>query len=89
MNAGHNAPIVFADGLIKSLEVTGLPLGLFIDAEYEAKAAPLNPGDSPLLFTDGLTDSIASDDPELRVQEILKEGTDLKKQCRSSVLQWK
>ena len=79
VNAGHNAPIIFADGVIKSLEATGMPLGLFPDAEYEVKTAPLNPGDSLLLFTDGLTDSIASDDPELRVQEILEAGTDLKK----------
>jgi serine phosphatase RsbU (regulator of sigma subunit) len=56
-----------------------MPLGLFPDAEYEVKTAPLNPGDSLLLFTDGLTDSIASDDPELRLQEILEAGTDLKK----------
>src|SRR5215469_2786282 len=79
VNAGHNAPIIFADGVIKSLEATGMPVGLFPDAEYEVRTALLNPGDSLLLFTDGLTDSIANDDPELQVQEILEAGTDLKK----------
>ncbi len=36
MNAGHNAPIIFAHGGLKLLEPTGMPLGLFSDAKYEA-----------------------------------------------------
>src|SRR5215469_11639681 len=43
VNAGHNAPIIFADGVIKSLEATGMPVGLFPDAEYEVRTALLNP----------------------------------------------
>ena len=39
---------------------------------------PLDPGGSLLLFTDGLTDSIASDDPEIRVHAMLKGGADMK-----------
>ena len=79
VNAGHNAPIIFGDGVIKHLEATGLPLGLFSDAKYDARTAPFVPGDSLLLFTDGLTDSIASDNPELRVQGVLERGTNVKK----------
>lgn len=78
-NAGHNAPIIFGNGEIRSLEATGVPLGLFPDAAYETRTAPLNPGDSLVLFTDGLTDSIASDAPELRVHATLQAGMDLKK----------
>jgi len=51
---------------------------LFPDASYEARTAPLDPGHSVLLFTDGLTDSIAGDDPEGRVQTTLKGGVDMK-----------
>jgi sigma-B regulation protein RsbU (phosphoserine phosphatase) len=78
VNAGHNAPIVFANGVIKPLGATGMPLGLLTDAEYEARTAPLDPGDSLLLFTDGLTDSIASEDPEVHVHAMLKGGVDMK-----------
>lgn len=78
VNAGHNAPLVFAKGVIKPLGATGIPLGLFTDADYGARMAPLDPGDSLLLFTDGLTDSIASDDPEVRVHAMLKAGVDMK-----------
>lgn len=79
VNAGHNAPIIFGDGVIKLLEATGLPLGLFTDTEYEARTAPLGPGDLLLLFTDGLTDSIADVDSEARMQTMLKGEKDIKK----------
>jgi sigma-B regulation protein RsbU (phosphoserine phosphatase) len=64
VNAGHNAPIIFAHGALKLLEPTGMPLGLFSDAKYETNTATICSGDSLLLFTDGLTDSIAAADPE-------------------------
>jgi serine phosphatase RsbU (regulator of sigma subunit) len=68
VNAGHNAPIIFAHGAMKLLEPTGMPLGLFSDANYEEKTATLCSGDSLLLFTDGLTDSIVGADPEARLR---------------------
>jgi serine phosphatase RsbU (regulator of sigma subunit) len=74
VNAGHNAPIIFAHGAMKLLEPTGMPLGLFSDAKYEAKTATLCSGDSLLLFTDGLTDSIAGADPEVRLRTALADS---------------
>src|SRR5215813_8297604 len=71
VNAGHNAPVIFGRGVTNLLPATGLPLGLFNDAEYEARTTRLDPGDSLLLFTDGLTDSIAGDDPEARLHATL------------------
>jgi stage II sporulation SpoE-like protein len=50
VNAGHNAPIVFSSGSTKLLEATGMPLGLFAEAEYEACTAVIDPGGA-LLFT--------------------------------------
>lgn len=67
VNAGHNAPIIFGDAGIKLLPATGLPLGLFANAEYEAGTVSLDVGDSLLLFTDGLTDSMIGVDPEARI----------------------
>ena len=34
VNAGHNAPIVSGSGSTTSLEATGMPLGLFPNADY-------------------------------------------------------
>jgi serine phosphatase RsbU (regulator of sigma subunit) len=73
-NAGHNPPIIFAHGAMKLLEPTGMPLGLFNDSKYEAKTATLCSGDSLLLFTDGLTDSIAGADPEARLRTALADS---------------
>ncbi len=71
VNAGHNAPIVFGSGPPFTLEATGLPLGLFPEAEYEARTALLSPGGALLIFTDGLTDSISAEDPEARLRDAL------------------
>jgi serine phosphatase RsbU (regulator of sigma subunit) len=71
VNAGHNAPLVFGAGAAIELEATGLPLGLFPEAAYEARTALLSPGGALLVFTDGLTDSISAEDPEGRLRDAL------------------
>ncbi len=71
VNAGHNAPIVFSSGTTTFLEATGLPLGLIAEAEYESRTAVIQPGGTLLLFTDGLTDSIAAKNPEDRLRDVL------------------
>jgi serine phosphatase RsbU (regulator of sigma subunit) len=76
VNAGHNAPIVFSSGSTTFLEATGPPLGLFLDAEYETRAAVLGPGSTLLIFTDGLTDSIPGEHPENLLRGAFAESTD-------------
>jgi sigma-B regulation protein RsbU (phosphoserine phosphatase) len=71
VNAGHNAPILFGSGSRRSLDATGLPLGLFSDAAYEAGTVLLPPGGALLLFTDGLTDSISGENAEGRLRDAL------------------
>jgi len=71
VNAGHNAPVIFGRGVTKLLPATGLPLGLFNDADYEVRTSRLEEGDSLLLFTDGLTDSIAGEDADARLHATL------------------
>lgn len=55
-NAGHNFPVVIG-GDVRELELTGLPLGIDPDAEYETRTAQLAPGETALLYTDGLTEA--------------------------------
>jgi sigma-B regulation protein RsbU (phosphoserine phosphatase) len=74
VNAGHNPPILYGTGTHGAatttlLEATGTPLGLFADAIYTTGQANVRPGDTLLLYTDGLTDSIAGDDPEQTIVE--------------------
>ena len=75
VNAGHNAPVVLCSGSITFLEATGMPLGLFAEAEYEARTAVLHSGGALLVFTDGLTDSIPGKNPEDRLLNALAHAT--------------
>jgi serine phosphatase RsbU (regulator of sigma subunit) len=75
VNAGHNAPIVFGSGSQRSLEATGMPLGLFSEAVYTADTALLPPGGALLLFTDGLTDSISGDNAEDLLRDALADAS--------------
>jgi sigma-B regulation protein RsbU (phosphoserine phosphatase) len=57
-NAGHNFPLLRrADGSLEELGDGGLLLGLFPDATYEAGDVPFGPGDSLLLFSDGIPEA--------------------------------
>jgi len=71
VNAGHNPAMICGSGPARSLEPTGLPVGLFPVAEYEARAAVMNPGDILLVFTDGLPDSVPGDSPEGRLRDAM------------------
>jgi len=75
VNAGHNAPIVFGSGSAIELEATGMPLGLFPNAAYEARSALLAPAGLLLIFTDGLTDSIAGENAESCLRDALADSS--------------
>jgi phosphoserine phosphatase RsbU/P len=58
INAGHNSPAVLhADGSVDWLEPTGAPVGLFPDAVWQEGSLCLRPGDSFLLYTDGVIEA--------------------------------
>ncbi len=75
VNAGHNAPLVFGSGSAVALEATGMPLGLFSKAVYEARTALLSPGGALLVFTDGLTDSIPGENAERLLCDVLADSS--------------
>jgi sigma-B regulation protein RsbU (phosphoserine phosphatase) len=57
-NAGHNYPIVLpATGGWRYLEEGGIPLGIAPDVRYPQAETSLLPGDTILLYTDGITDA--------------------------------
>jgi serine phosphatase RsbU (regulator of sigma subunit) len=75
VNAGHNPPILSCSGTTTFLEATGLPLGIFAEAKYESRTAVIQPDGALLLFTDGLTDSIAARNPEECLRDVLADGS--------------
>ena len=74
-NAGHNFPILrSADGHCRSLEQGGIPLGIQPGFLYGHTEASLKPGDSLLLYTDGITDArnrLGEDFGEERLVELV------------------
>jgi len=86
VNAGHNAPIVIGSGPAVELEATGMPLGLFPEAAYEARTALLPPGGALLVFTDGLTDSISGENAEDRLRGALSDSSGRKMSVLKSLV---
>lgn len=63
-NAGHCPPVVLRHGEAVPLAATGLPLGLFAGGEYTAHRIVLDPGDTLVLYTDGVTEARDGADAE-------------------------
>ncbi len=64
-NAGHNPGLlVRRSGQTELLEAHGLPLGLFPGRRYDGGSLTLKPGDTLVLYTDGVTEALAPDDEE-------------------------
>jgi phosphoserine phosphatase RsbU/P len=58
-NCGHNAPVhILASGEFQRLVATGLPLALYESLPAAASKIQLDPGDSLVLFTDGVTEAV-------------------------------
>jgi sigma-B regulation protein RsbU (phosphoserine phosphatase) len=57
-NAGLPHPICVRNGETFSLQVEGMPLGLFEEAKYEEQVLECGAGDLVVFYTDGVTDAI-------------------------------
>ncbi len=56
--AGHNPPIwIHADGTANTVPGRGIALGVLDQVDYQEQEIQLQPGDSLLLYTDGLTEA--------------------------------
>ena len=60
VNAGHMPPLVLsADGSLETLGTSDLIIGVIPDTKYTPDEMVLNPGDTLLVYTDGVTDTLA------------------------------
>ena len=58
VNAGHNFPLLRRqDGKIEELGSGGPPLGIIEDADFEQGLTEFHPGDSLLMYSDGITEA--------------------------------
>jgi len=56
-NAGQTQPLLWKDGHVEQIQLTGFPIGIFDDAAYEEWSVSLTSGDILLFFSDGLTEA--------------------------------
>lgn len=56
-NAGHLPPIIVGGERSIELDSTGLPLGMFCDSQFISSGVKLQPNETLLLFTDGVTEA--------------------------------
>lgn len=73
-SAGHNPPMLYraATRSIEYLEVDGVAMGLFPDAEYAESVFTMQPGDVLVLYTDGITEVINEEDEEFGEEHLQK-----------------
>jgi sigma-B regulation protein RsbU (phosphoserine phosphatase) len=70
VSAGMPGPILLRGEDSRVLQIAGLPPGLFSTASYDEVSLQLEPGDSLLFFTDGLSDARNIRDQEFGVEGI-------------------
>ena len=74
-NAGHVPPLLISRSGVQQLKSTDLVVGLFSHAAYRNQSIQLQPGDSLVLFTDGVTEAENSQEVQLgltKVADMLK-----------------
>jgi sigma-B regulation protein RsbU (phosphoserine phosphatase) len=72
VNAGHNPPLLVRyDGSVEKLEEGGMVLGIFETTPYEDGAVDLRPGDTLLIFSDGVTETFSDSGEEFGEQRLI------------------
>jgi serine phosphatase RsbU (regulator of sigma subunit) len=70
-NAGHNPALLLrAGGGVEWLGATGVPIGLLPAAQYRLEAATLFPGDTLVLYTDGITEAVNPEEEEYGIDRL-------------------
>lgn len=72
INAGHEAPLLISNGTVKTrLLPTGPAVGMFPNMDFKIEWVMLSPGDSLLLYTDGVTDALNSNNEQFSEEGLI------------------
>ena len=61
-NSGAPYPILLRNGKIEEIHTSGIPLGLFLETNYDVTTLDLQPGDAVILASDGITEAQNADE---------------------------
>jgi serine phosphatase RsbU (regulator of sigma subunit)/pSer/pThr/pTyr-binding forkhead associated (FHA) protein len=73
-NAGHNAPLLIGKQGVRRLEEGGLIVGMFESAVYDQETVQLDPGDTVVVFSDGVSEALSASNEEFgehRLQQVV------------------
>ncbi len=63
INAGHPSPLLLrGDSIVELFKEGSFPVGLVEEADFASKRRQLEPGDTLVLFTDGVTEAVDPDE---------------------------
>ncbi len=76
-NAGHNpALVVRAGGEVEELAACGMPIGLLPEGEYTFGEITLEPGDTLVIYTDGITEAANPEEDEYGLERLIQVCTE-------------
>ena len=58
VNAGHNPPYILGAASLTPLPANGIPLGVLGQASYQEESANLAPGQTLVIYSDGVTEAV-------------------------------
>jgi len=65
-------PLLLKQNVTQRLDSTGLPLGLFCSSQYPVQHVSLDPGDSLVLHSDGITESQDPEGSQYEVDRLIR-----------------
>jgi serine phosphatase RsbU (regulator of sigma subunit)/pSer/pThr/pTyr-binding forkhead associated (FHA) protein len=72
-NAGHNPPLLIRkDGSLTSLEAGGPPVGITAGRDFPEDSVEIRPGDVLVVFSDGISEAINSEEQPFRLDELVQ-----------------
>jgi sigma-B regulation protein RsbU (phosphoserine phosphatase) len=71
-NAGHCPPVVVRDRGVTRIPATGVPIGLFCVKDYAVETLTLEAGDTLVLYTDGVTDTLNEADQQYGEERLVR-----------------
>jgi phosphoserine phosphatase RsbU/P len=86
VNAGHNPPVLLRSSRVMRLEADGPVVGLLPFAPYTEQTLTLEPGDVLLLYTDGISEAMTSEDEEWGEERMISAATAVRKLPASEIL---
>jgi phosphoserine phosphatase RsbU/P len=69
-NAGGTLPILIRNGAVEEVQITGMPLGLLPEAEFDEVRLALQPGDIVVFASDGIHEAMNKDQEEFGIERL-------------------